>query len=282
MAVAYLNNGATSFADANWSDGAGFTTANAELVIPGGSNSITSDVDQGSDNIRFLRIARDFSGNIGTSTAPLDVDAFDGAHAEWSTANNNEGRIVHSGTGSLFVQSDADGITNIIQDGPGKTFLVSGAAPYVRVNAGTFQAETSATIATKLTLNGGSATLLAKTTGPTTINVHGGSHTLNRPGTTINVYSGRVIIECNDAGSTDVTINILGADAYVEIVSLTTSGTVNVNRYAGMFETARLKKDLTIATMYTAAPAKFGSLPKGGGLLTITNQYKLDPGAQSI
>jgi hypothetical protein len=282
MAVAYLNNGATSFADANWSDGAGFTTANAELVIPGGSNSITADVDQGSDNIRFLRIARDFSGNIGTSTAPLDVDAFDGAHAEWSTANNNEGRIVHSGTGSLFVQSDADGITNIIQDGPGKTFLVSGAAPFVRVNAGTFQAETASTIATKLTLNGGSATLLTKTTGPTTINVHGGSHTLNRPGTTINVYSGRVIVECDNAGSTDVTINIFGSDAYVEIVSLTTSGTVNVNRYAGMFETARLKKDLTIATMYTAAPAKFGSLPKGGGLLTITNQYKLDPGAQSI
>jgi hypothetical protein len=282
MAVAYLNNGATSFADANWSDGQGFTTANAELVIPGGSNSITSDLDQGSDNIRFLRIARDFSGNIGTSTAPLDVDAFDGAHAEWSTANNNEGRIVHSGTGSLFVQSDADGITNIIQDGPGKTFLVSGAAPFVRVNAGTFQAETASTIATKLTLNGGSATLLTKTTGPTTINVHGGSHTLNRPGTTINVYSGRVIVECDNAGSTDVTINIFGADAYVEIVSLTTSGTVNVNRYAGMFETARLKKDLTIATMYTAAPAKFGSLPKGGGLLTITNQYKLDPGAQSI
>jgi hypothetical protein len=282
MAVAYLNNGATSFADANWSDGQGFTTANAELVIPGGSNSITSDVDQGSDNIRFLRIARDFSGNIGTSTAPLDVDAFDGAHAEWSTANNNEGRIVHSGTGSLFVQSDADGITNIIQDGPGKTFLVSGAAPFVRVNAGTFQAETASTIATKLTLNGGSATLLTKTTGPTTINVHGGSHTLNRPGTTINVYSGRVIVECDNAGSTDVTINIFGSDAYVEIVSLTTSGTVNVNRYAGMFETARLKKDLTIATMYTAAPAKFGSLPKGGGLLTITNQYKLDPGAQSI
>jgi hypothetical protein len=279
---AYLNNGATSFADANWSDGQGFTTANAELVIPGGSNSITSDVDQGSDNIRFLRIARDFSGNIGTSTAPLDVDAFDGAHAEWSTANNNEGRIVHSGTGSLFVQSDADGITNIIQDGPGKTFLVSGAAPFVRVNAGTFQAETASTIATKLTLNGGSATLLTKTTGPTTINVHGGSHTLNRPGTTINVYSGRVIVECDNAGSTDVTINIFGSDAYVEIVSLTTSGTVNVNRYAGMFETARLKKDLTIATMYTAAPAKFGSLPKGGGLLTITNQYKLDPGAQSI
>jgi hypothetical protein len=282
MAVAYLNNGATSFADANWSDGAGFTTANAELVIPGGSNSITADVDQGSDNIRFLRIARDFSGNIGTSTAPLDVDAYDGAHAEWSTANNNEGRIVHSGTGSLFVQSDADGITNIIQDGPGKTFLVSGAAPFVRVNAGTFQAETASTIATKLTLNGGSATLLTKTTGPTTINVHGGSHTLNRPGTTINVYSGRVIVECDNAGSTDVTINIFGSDAYVEIVSLTTSGTVNVNRYAGMFETARLKKDLTIATMYTAAPAKFGSLPKGGGLLTITNQYKLDPGAQSI
>jgi hypothetical protein len=159
---------------------------------------------------------------------------------------------------------------------------VSGAAPFVRVNAGTFQAETASTIATKLTLNGGSATLLTKTTGPTTINVHGGSHTLNRPGTTINVYSGRVIVECDNAGSTDVTINIFGSDAYVEIVSLTTSGTVNVNRYAGMFETARLKKDLTIATMYTAAPAKFGSLPKGGGLLTITNQYKLDPGAQSI
>lgn len=283
MAVAYLNNGATSFADANWSDGAGFTTANAELVIPGGSNHVTSDVDQGSDNIRFLRIARDFSGNIGTATAPLDVDAFDGAHAEWSTANNNEGRIVHSGTGSLFVQSDADGISNLIQDGDGgKTFLVSGAAPYVRVNAGTFQAETAATIATKFTIANGSATLLAKTTGPTTINVHGGNLTLNRPGTTINVYGGRVTIECADAGSSDVTINIFGRDAYVEIVSLTTSGTVNVNRYAGMFETARLKKDLTIATMYTAAPAKFGSLPKGGGLLTITNQYKLDPGAQSI
>lgn len=282
MATAYLNNGATSFADANWSDGAGFSTANAELVISGGSNSITSNVGQGTRNLRFLRIARDFSGNIGTSTAPLDVDAYDGAHGEWSTSNNNEGRIVHSGTGSLFVQSDADGISNIIQDGPGKTFLVSGAAPYVRVNAGAFQAETASTVATKLTLNGGSATLLAKTTGPTTIDVRGGSHTLNRPGTTINVYSGRVTIDCEDAGSTDVTINILGADAYVEIVSLTTSGTVNVNRYTGMFETARLKKDLTIATMYTASPAKFGSLPKGGGLLTITNQYKLDPGAQSI
>jgi len=145
MATAYLNSGATSLAAVNWSDSTGFGTANAELVIPGGSQNITSDVDQGTNNIRFLRIARDFSGNIGTASAPLDVDAFDGTHGEWSTANANEGRIVHSGTGSLFFQSDADGITNFMQDGPGKSFLVSGAVPYVRVNAGTFQAETSAT-----------------------------------------------------------------------------------------------------------------------------------------
>jgi len=281
MATAYLNNGATSLAAINWSDSTGFA-ATAELVITGGSQNITSDVDQGgSGNIRFLRIARDFSGNIGTASAPLDCDATDGTAAEWSTSVPNEGRIVHAGTGSLFFQSDADGITNFMQDGPGKSFFVSGSANYVRVNAGTFQAEAASTIATKATLNGGSATLLAKTTGPTTIDVHGGSHVLNRPGTTINVYSGRVIIDCGNAGSTDVTINIHG-DAYVEIVRLTTSGTVNVNRYGGMFETGRMQKDLTIATMYTSSRAKFGSLPKGGGALTITNQYKLDADAQAI
>lgn len=278
MATAYLNRGATSFAAVNWSDSTGFA-ANAELVVSDGGSNVTSDVDYNATDIRFLKISENFSGNIGTAASPLYVDATDGTNAQWSTNAANEGRIEHGGTGSLFVRSSTGAIANLMQNGSGNTFLVNGTAVYTRVNAGRFTAETAATV-TNCSVFGGSATIGATATAGTLLEVLGGSCVVNRPYTTINLYSGNLYLDIPDSGSSNITLNIYGGTATV--VAITTSGTLNVNRYAGLFDPSRARKDITVATMYTARAARFTKLPTGGPKFDITNQYLLDSDAQRI
>lgn len=279
MATVYLNDGAVSVANANWSSGTGFT-ANAELVIRSGGQAIVSDMDQsGAGSIRYLKIAENFSGSIGTAASPLYTIATDGSIAEWSTASGNEGRVIHGGGGTLYLRAAGAGIDNLHQTGGGRTVLVNGTATFGRLLNGTLDVEALGTVGTLWAFNG-QASIGASATASTLLNLVGGSVLLARPYTTINVYGGELIVNATTSSSAAMTVNQYGGT--VTLIALNTSNTFNYNRYAGLFDPSRLTRDVTVATMYTGRAARFTKLATGGPDLTITNQYLLDSDAQRI
>jgi hypothetical protein len=153
MAVEYLQEGASSFAVANWFEidgttaGAGFTSG-ALLIVPGGGTSIVSDLDWstlggGNTGITYLKIAERFSGNIGTATAPLKVDA-DVADTEYATNEvSASGRIEHYGPGNFYISAAGGSakISNFFQMGVGRTIVIAGTVAYLYQANGTVQVE---------------------------------------------------------------------------------------------------------------------------------------------
>ena len=250
MATEYLTEGVNDLVSTNWktsSGGAGSGFAdNATLVISRGGTNITNNMDRNADTttgIRYLIITESFSGSVGTNSTPLITEASDGTAAEWRS-DNTEGRIEHNGTGTLYVQGFDTGLANLMQNGAGNTVLISGTATYARVQRGRFQAE-AASVVTNATLIGGSAVFGSKTTAGTLLNVYGGSHTIRRPFTTINVYGGTIIIDVSNAGAAS-TVNQYGGT-----VSLNGHGTTAITAYnhlGGTLDATRLSVDTTITT----------------------------------
>lgn len=280
MATAYLNDGAVSVASANWSDASGFAATTPQLVIRSGGQAIVSDMDQSaSSNVQYLKIAENFSGSIGTAASPLYFNATDGSAAEWSTNAATEGRFVHGGGGTAYIRAAANGISNLHQTGSGRTVLVNGTATYGRILNGTLDVEALGTVGTLWAFNG-QTSIGASATASTLLHLVAGSVLLARPYTTINVYGGELTVNATTSSSAGITINQYGGT--VALIALNTSGTVNYNRYAGVFDPSRLTRDVTIATMYTGRAARFVKLATGGPDLTITNQYLLDSDAQRI
>jgi hypothetical protein len=276
MATEYLNDGATSFAAANWATiagvgGSGFANG-ATLVVPGGSNSVTGDLDWTAltTGIATLKIAEPFSGNIGTAASPLYVDVTDGSAAEWRS-DNNEGRLRHDGSGSLFFRSDATAVDNFWQYGAGRSYLINGTVTYLRVQRGTFQAEAASTV-TNAVLMGGSATFLTKTAAGTLLNVYAGSHVIQRPFTTINVYGGTLLVNVYNAAGAS-TINQYGGT--VILYGHGNTAVTAYNHLGGALDWSKLRVDTTITT-YTR---QFGATVSGrpnGAALTLTNSYQRD------
>jgi hypothetical protein len=256
MATEYLNDGATSFAAANWATitggaGSGFVNT-ATLIVPGGSNSVTGDMDWSAltSGIAWLKIAEPFSGNIGTAASPLYVDVTDGSAAEWRS-DNNEGRLRH--------------------DGSGRSYLINGTVTYLRVQRGTFQAEAASTV-TNAVLMGGSATFLTKTAAGTLLNVYAGSHVIQRPFTTINVYGGTLLVNVYNAAGAS-TINQYGGT--VILYGHGNTAVTAYNHLGGALDWSKLRVDTTITT-YTR---QFGATVSGrpnGAALTLTNSYQRD------
>jgi hypothetical protein len=280
MATEYLVEGVNSLAAGNWrlgdttTVGSGFVNA-ATLVINSGSTAITSDLNWSSltNGVQYLKIAEKFGGNIGTGTSPLIVDASDSTAAvEWSSAAPTEARIEHQGTGTLYLQGDNYGIDNLMQDGAGGTVLVSGTAAYLRVQRGKFQAETAAVV-TNAALIDGTATFGTKTTAGTLLNVWGGSHTIQRPFTTINVYGGVVTINAVGAGAAS-TINQYGGT--VILIAHSNTAITAYNHFGGTFDPRGLKFDTIITTYTRSFGATFSGRPNGAAL-TLTNSYQKDP-----
>jgi len=278
MAIEYLNDGATSFAAANWATitgtgGSGFADA-ATLIVPGGGASITAGLDQSAaatTGIGYLILTEPFSGNVGSSSSPLIVEASDGTIAEWRS-DNTESRIEHHGTGTLYVQGSDSGIANLMQCGNGSTVLISGTATYARVQKGKFQAE-AASVVTNFAAMGGTSVLGTKTSAGTLANIWGGSHTTQRPYTTMNVYGGTWIVNVYNAAAAS-TINQYGGT--VILLGHGNTAITAYNHFAGTFDPTRLRVDTTITTYTRQIGAVFAGRPNGA-TLTLTNSYRKDP-----
>lgn len=286
MASEYLTEGVNSLAPGNWklSDGTssgspGFVNA-ATLVIGNGSTNITSDLDWSSltNGVQSLKVTATFGGNVGAASTPLIVDASDSSAAvEWTTAVPTEARIEHSGTGALYVRGDNYGIDNLQQNGNGTTVLINGTAAYTRVQRGKFQAESLATVTT-FNAMGGTSVLGTKSSAGTLANVWNGSHTTQRPFTTMNIYGGTWIINVSNAGAAS-TINQHGGT--VILLAHGTTAITAYNHYAGVFDPTRLRVD-TIITTYTRQEGAVYAGSPNGATLTLTNSIRKDNNVPAI
>lgn len=290
MSVEYLQEGATDFSSGFWklvdgSAGSGVVD-NAELVCSTGGASVTAGLTYATlgapnEGISYLKIAERFSGNIGTATVPFLVDV-DKVDTEYSSSASTSSRIEHYGPGTLYMNAGGPSTkcSNLFQFGVGRTVLVNGTFAYVSVKNGTLQVEEAATL-TKADLFGGTATIAKKSSASTTINVHGGNHTLQRPCTTINVYGGTLTINTFYAQQAS-NLNIYGGT--VNLVAhgdLSGTGVITACvQYGGFLDVSSLRVDTTITTYTRYANARVSAKPMGAKL-TITNDVRKDPTLQS-
>jgi len=136
MAIAYLNEGAVSFAAANWSDATGFANA-ATLVAnrPAGSGGIQAGLDQSAlTGINYLDFIGDWAGNVGGAGGSLIVDA-DAADTVTTTAGTTGANVPISRvrwwgrSGDIYYTAGNDATTdvcNVFQCWVGTSFLTGG------------------------------------------------------------------------------------------------------------------------------------------------------------
>jgi len=196
MAVAYLNEGATSLAAANWSDATGFAD-NATLVIDkqfGSGSPLTSSVDQSglTTGIDYLDILKGASGQLGTGSSPLRVDA--------DTASGDG--ITNYGNVTLYFEGGASGVINNFACGPGsRNIQIDDTVVQLVVEGGSYTAEESAVI-TNFDAYGGAGEIKYNSTKITLCRIMRGTWVLRRPCTSLIVgENARVIIDIDDAAT---------------------------------------------------------------------------------
>jgi len=288
MATEYLIEGVDSFASTSWllangtaaSPTAGFKDQ-AELVVPGGGTSIVNSVDWSAltTGITYLKIAERFSGNIGTASAPLKVDA-DYTATQYTSAATSSSRIENYGAGTLYLQGGASGvISNLFQYGVGRTVLQgSTTATYGTITNGLLNIENAATL-TNGYLLGGSASIGTNTSSAgTLLAITAGSHQCARPYTTINLYGGTLILNCKQAGAAS-SVNIYGGT--LVLLAHGNTAITAITQYAGMLDVSQLRVDTTITTLTRFRGAMVSERPKGAAL-TITNDVRQDPTITAI
>lgn len=244
MAIAYLNEGATSDAAANWSDTTGYANA-ATLVI----NSNTSQVISGGldhsalgTGIASLDIRWPFGGSYGSEAAgPVIFDA-DGGSPNTVNYDARAGKFfVKAGGGSTL-------ITNFNHTSPGAVYAQGGIFTTFGQQRGTFNANGATTLTTfgmmggtalLDTLSSGSAsTLIEMLRGP---DQGGGTLRLKRDTTTLNIEAGNVTKE--DGTGTTTTVNLRGGYLEWWVGTITT-----LNYYGGDFNPVNATRDVTVTT----------------------------------
>lgn len=273
MAVEYLNDGATTMADAQWSGGTGFATANSTLVVSSGNQQLITGYDNSADtdNGLYLRIEKPFTGNIGTAANPL-ITTFSDGTAGQKTSANTEGYLFYgAGGGSLFVKFDSgaaplpDVCDNLIIDTGGYCGVIGGTVAFLDLINGRCDIN-GATTVTTANIRNGILNIDAKGAGGnvTTMNVYGGTVFVNRPVATLNVYGGTVIMQ-NTTATATTTVNQYGGTVIWLAASVTT-----VNQFQGSFDFSGLQKAATFTT-WNRGPLAVRKGTLLNGQLTVTN-----------
>lgn len=254
MAIAYLNEGATSFAAANWSDATGFAT-NATLVISSGSQVISGALDQSAvvTGINSLHIRSGFSGRIGGPT-PLKVDADAGAPNLISYGASAGAMYLQAGGGSAV-------ITNLYVGTGGQAYLLGGTFTNVYFSRG-YMSVNESTVATNAYLFGGSSVFEAGTVF-TVLNVFGGNHVIKRACATVNVFGGSVVYDVPTSEATTATVNVYQGATFRHM----SSRTVTAMNVYGTYDPTDLRIDVTL-TALNVYP--FGKYQLTGKAATVT------------
>lgn len=267
MAVEYLTRGVDSLAAGNWKlagGGAGSGIVDsATLVVADGSATITNDIvwDALTEGIESLDFLPGFSGNVGSSAGPLQLDA-DAA----STS-----RVTWGGPGTLYYQAKGDNnlCNNFLMTSRGRANLVAGTFTNIRMGGGVLSVSPSAVVTNYYT-QGGSSTLGYNATAFTTLDIDGGVHTVNRPCATINVRSGTLVYDVTTAESTSATITVWQGATLRLLSARATIATVNLY---GTLDAQNLRTPVTLTA--TNVGPRFRVIPSSK--LTYTPVYQFLP-----
>lgn len=251
MAIAYLNDGATSLAAANWSDAAGFGAA-ATLVINSGTQSIQSGLDQSASSIEYLDILEGFSGTIGGAAGALKCDA-DGT-AESAATIKSRIRYWASGGALYFDAAGGTALAHYVQiKTGGRYYGVGGLQKNVHLEQGEafFAAGVTATGGV-WHFDGGSGTIDYHATNVIpSLFVMGGAHSLKRNATTLYVGGGTVTIDCQ-------ALSITTVNQYGGRVNLINCGDFTTyNGFGGVLDASRLGRAVSLGTANLGAPSSF-------------------------
>lgn len=270
---AYLNQGATSLAAANWSDTTGFAD-NAELVIVGTDqtdNNIVSNLDQSAnttgsgDGIHYLHTRPRFRGNVGTAAAPVIT--------EFDTTYSTQAQVRHAGSGDLYIQGDTCALVE--QIGAGATFLRSGTWTTVVVLAGSLDISSDAEF-DNLYVFGGSVVVNDHASSDYDLIEHtGGTIQLRRGGATSSVYDigGSARLFSNIEAGEHKTVRQHGGTIFP------IRGNIAVYRgIAGTVDERIVERDLTIGSTSAVRSAALRIIEAGNSAGTITYSNVTDIG----
>jgi len=274
MARTNLNDGATSFAAANWGDGIGFAT-NADLVVSGATSGIVAGLDQSAvaTGINSLIFSPTFSGNVGSEAAgnlKVDIDDVTGV---WTSAATTKAKLVYAAAGGVCRIDAAGGSTkieNTFVDAPGGILLCMGGLwTYLNVYKGTVNVNASVTL-TDIYIDGPATVLIeAKASALSSMYMWSGNCTLKRPASTkIYLYGGTLTID-DDAAVATVAIEQNGGKL-VHLAGGITTYTAN----AGEYTSASMRKSCTIGTRNRRRGFKFTD---NSLFLTITTDTRYYP-----
>jgi hypothetical protein len=243
MPTAFLNDGATSMAAANWSDGLG-VVASAQLVIRSGTQSITNDVNYPLISIESLDVEPGFSGFIASQATPFTVD-IDGT-AENPTTRVSRLRYFASGGECNVNASGPNTLAHFVEINTGGRLVATGGIlKNVVLQAGRFLAGANVLATGGVwRFSGGTAQVDYAAAAPIPqLDVLGGQHKIDRNATTLNAYGGFITIDC--ASLTITTLTITGGQ-----VRLLNSGTITtVNLYGGTLDCSSAQRPITFTTM---------------------------------
>ena len=253
MAVAYLNDGATSLAAANWSDATGFAN-NATLIINSGTQSIQTAIDQSTISVDYLDILEGFSGTIGGAGGPLKCGCDDASPSDSTVI----GRLRYWASGGALYYT-ADGNTTTLADyvqikTGGRFYGVSGKMADVHLEQGEafWAAGAGSDTGGVWSFMGGSGTIdYAASDAIPTLIVTGGAHSLRRNATTLTVGGGTITVDCQ--GLAIGTINHYGG----RINLINSGGITTYYGYGGILDASRIGRPVTVATAVFGAPSAF-------------------------
>lgn len=263
MALAYLNENATSAAAANWSDTTGFADE-AELVLSVSSGiAVTSDVDHSSltSGIHSFEIQPAFNADAGQAGTPFEFDADDNSPGETDQAN---AFVKHGGPRRFYYAASGGNnlCNNYFHVGTGQSYIEGGTLSTVYVTRGEFYANAS-TVLTNMQVFGGRGTIDNNATGFTAYTQKGGSWTVKRDGTFI-VERGTLILDIPDASPT-VSLTV-EQGARVIVLQANAIATVNND---GIIDLTRAKRPITLgASTHNQGP--YAKLYQGTLNHTIT------------
>jgi len=267
MAVAYLNDGATSLAAANWTDATGFANA-ATLIIDKGSATSFTNVDQSAlgTGIDYLYIRRGFSGALQDAAgAPLKVDADGGSvNAIVYGAGGGLARIQAGGGSTL--------ITNIENSGAGALYLVGGTFTNAFLASGTTDINGSSVV-TNLYVTGGTNTVAYNATALTIFEQTAGVTTLKRGVATGRMNGGTLILDFDDAGTGTGTFGSTAFEWNGGTIILKNGNISNFTWRGGSLDLSMLRRDVTIGgTSFVIYPHIEGYLNTSGNSSVVTWQ----------
>lgn len=256
MALAYLNDGATSLAAANWSDATGFA-AGATLIIEDITSTISGGLDQSGNAIDYLHVRGGAPRFTGLVTVEFDAAASISPALLWDCA----------GSIRLAIEDTTVDCDSLVINGGQFIWEDGEVGSFVRILSGTVTISAAASFGSScvVMVEGGSVTIDSTDTIPT-LQQTGGTVTCRSPITTINQSGGTLNY---DAGTAPTTTNLFGG-----VYRPAQNAGATVNKHGGRLDVSAIRRATTITTLNNYSPQPVNA----NSLLTIStnNSFGLD------